>query len=122
MIPYSLDAGRHQSVHAASAFLPASAGRASMAIRKRGATAKAAKPVASESKRPTKQQRMIDMLRRPEGATIPQLSKAFGWEPHTVRGAISGALKKKLGLRVVSEKAERGRVYRINEGTAKRAA
>ena len=93
-----------------------------MATRKRGATAKTAKPVASGSKRRTKQQRMIGMLRRPEGATILQLSKAFGWEPHTVRGAISGALKKKLGLCVVSEKAERGRVYRINEDTAKRAA
>lgn len=93
-----------------------------MAIRKRGATGKAAKPVASASKRRTKQQRMIDMLRRPEGATIPQLSKAFGWEPHTVRGAISGALKKKLGLRVITEKADRGRIYRISDSTAKRAA
>jgi hypothetical protein len=93
-----------------------------MATRKREAAAKAAKPVGSGSQRRTKQQRMIEMLRRPAGATIPQLSKAFGWEPHTVRGAISGALKKKLGLRVISEKGERGRIYRIGEIPAKHAA
>ena len=87
-----------------------------MATRKRSARAQAAKPAASVSKLRTKQQRMIDMLRRPEGATIPQLSKAFGWEQHTVRGAISGALKKKLGLSVTSTKEERGRVYRIRAG------
>ena len=87
-----------------------------MAARKRSARAQAAKPAGSASKLRTKQQRMIDMLRRPEGATIPQLSKAFGWEQHTVRGAICGALKKKLGLSVTSTKEERGRVYRIRAG------
>jgi hypothetical protein len=71
-----------------------------MATRKHWAEAQAAKAVAS--KRCTKQQRMIDLLRRPDGATLLQLSKTFGWEPHTVRGAISGALKKKLGLSVLS--------------------
>ena len=54
------------------------------------------------------------MLEAPEGATIQQVVDATGWQPHTVRGAIAGALKKKLGLNVVSEKIEgRGRVYRI---------
>jgi hypothetical protein len=53
------------------------------------------------------------MLHRPDGATIPQMSKAFGWEPHTVRGAISGALRKRLGLPVISTKEVRGRVYRL---------
>ena len=54
------------------------------------------------------------MLRRREGATIAQMVEAAGWQPHTVRGAIAGALKKKLGLTVTSEKAEGpGRVYRI---------
>ena len=92
-----------------------------MATRKRRLVARAAKPVTSGSRRRTKQQRMIDMLRRPEGATIPQLSKAFGWEPHTVRGAISGALKKKLGLTVTSTKEERSRVYRIPTGNESHA-
>jgi DNA-binding MarR family transcriptional regulator len=48
----------------------------------------------------TKQARMIEMLRRPEGATVEQIVAATGWQHHTIRGAISGALKKKLGLTV----------------------
>jgi hypothetical protein len=64
----------------------------------------------------TKQAALIDMLRRKEGATIDQVVEATGWQRHTVRGAISGALKKKLGLTVSSEKIEVGeRVYRITE-------
>jgi DNA-binding MarR family transcriptional regulator len=48
----------------------------------------------------TKQALMIDLLKRPEGATIEQIAEATGWQNHTIRGAISGALKKKLGLTV----------------------
>jgi hypothetical protein len=62
------------------------------------------------------------MLRQPKGATIDDIVGATKWQRHTVRGMIAGALKKKLGLRVVAEKAERGRVYRISDSTAKRAA
>ena len=62
----------------------------------------------------TKQALLIEMLQRPEGATIEEIVEAFGWQPHTVRGAIAGALKKKLGLNVESDKEEgRGRIYRI---------
>lgn len=65
-------------------------------------------------RRGSKQALLIEMLEAPEGATIQQVVDATGWQPHTVRGAIAGALKKKLGLNVVSEKVEgRGRVYRI---------
>jgi len=54
------------------------------------------------------------MLKRAGGATIDEVVKALGWQPHTVRGAMAGALKKKLGLKIESEKIEeRGRVYRI---------
>ena len=54
------------------------------------------------------------MLQRPEGATIAEVVEATGWQPHTVRGALAGALKKRLGLTIVSEKVEgRGRVYRL---------
>ena len=54
------------------------------------------------------------MLKSPDGATIEEIVKKFDWQAHTVRGAIAGALKKKLGLNVQSEKVEgRGRVYRI---------
>jgi hypothetical protein len=62
----------------------------------------------------TKQEHLIAMLRRPNGATIDEIISATGWQAHTVRGAISGALKRKLGLDVTSEKVEgRGRVYRV---------
>ena len=62
----------------------------------------------------TKEALLIDMLRRPEGATIAQIMAATGWQAHTCRGAFAGALKKKRGLTVISEKRERGeRIYRI---------
>jgi hypothetical protein len=62
----------------------------------------------------TKQEALIAMLKRPEGAGIDEIAAEFGWAKHTVRGAIAGALKKKLGLEVTSEKVEgRGRVYNI---------
>ena len=62
----------------------------------------------------TKQATLIAMLRAPDGATIAEIMDATGWQPHTVRGAMSGALKKKLGLEVTSEKVEdRGRVYKL---------
>ncbi len=62
----------------------------------------------------SKQAKLIEMLKRPDGATIDEIVKKFEWQPHTVRGAIAGALKKKLGLVVQSDKIEgRGRVYRI---------
>ena len=63
--------------------------------------------------RASKQAAVIVLLRRPEGATIDEIRAATGWQPHTVRGMFSGALKKKLGLAVVPTKEERGRVYRI---------
>jgi hypothetical protein len=62
----------------------------------------------------TKLAKLEGMLRRSEGATIAQIAKALDWQLHSVRGAISGSLKKKQGLTVVAEKAADGeRVYRI---------
>ena len=62
----------------------------------------------------TKQALMIDLLKRKKGATIEAIVAATGWQPHSVRGAISGTLKKKLGLAVTSERVGDGsRVYRI---------
>ena len=70
--------------------------------------------VAPSPRTGTKQEKLISMLRTPEGASIDEIVAATGWQPHTIRGAIAGALKKKLGLMVTSEKVEgRGRVYRI---------
>src|SRR5438552_8720683 len=69
----------------------------------------------SDAKRPSKQDAVIAMLRRPEGATVDEVASATVWQRHTVRRVISGTLKKKLGLTVASAKEERGRVYRIAE-------
>jgi hypothetical protein len=66
----------------------------------------------------TKQAVLIELLRRAEGATLPQMTEATGWQVHTVRGAMAGALKKKLGLEITSEKQTgTDRVYRITTPT-----
>ncbi|MBK5932448.1 uncharacterized protein DUF3489 [Rhodovulum imhoffii] len=71
-------------------------------------------PKARTPRTGTKQAKLIEMLRADGGATIDEIVAATGWQPHTVRGAFAGALKKKLGLEVTSEKVEgRGRVYSL---------
>ena len=66
----------------------------------------------------TKQAVLIELLSRAEGATLPQMTEATGWQVHTVRGAMAGALKKKLGLEITSEKhTGTDRVYRITDPT-----
>jgi hypothetical protein len=70
-------------------------------------------PQSSRSKR-TKQARLVAMLARPRGATVEQICRALGWQPHTVRGAIAGTVKKKLSLRVkTTRNADGTRTYRI---------
>jgi hypothetical protein len=62
----------------------------------------------------TKLAQLEAMLRRSNGATIEQMSKSLAWQAHSVRGAMSGALKKKLGLTITNEKTDDGRrLYRI---------
>jgi Protein of unknown function (DUF3489) len=78
-------------------------GAATRAKRKARASAKPGKAAPGEKPTPrvgTKQAQMIELLKRPEGATVEQIAAATGWQHHTIRGAISGALKKKLGLTV----------------------
>ena len=61
---------------------------------------------------------MIELLKRPDGATLNQLVEVTGWQAHTVRGAMAGALKKKLGLNIESEKTDgQERKYRITTTT-----
>ena len=62
----------------------------------------------------SKRSRLIAMLRAPAGGTIDQLTKLTGWQPHTVRGTISGTLRKRLKLNVTCV----AHVYRIVEGRA----
>ena len=87
------------------------------AARTKGAAKpKAAAKSASTPRAESKQSQLIAMLKRPDGATIAEVVETLAWQPHTVRGAIAGALKKKLGLKVESEKVDdRGRVYRLTE-------
>jgi hypothetical protein len=62
----------------------------------------------------TKQATLIALLRRKDGADLDEIAEATGWQKHTIRGAISGALKKKLGLEVTSTRDQQGRrIYRI---------
>jgi hypothetical protein len=71
-------------------------------------------PAPVQRRKGTKQETLIEMLRAEGGATIDEIVEATGWQAHTVRGAMSGALKKKLGLTITSEKIEgRGRTYMI---------
>jgi hypothetical protein len=63
----------------------------------------------------TKHARLIKMLEAPDRANIAEIVAATDWQPHTIRGAISGVLKKNLGLNFASEKTgNRGRVYKIH--------
>ena len=80
----------------------------------RKAKSRASRTAAPRSRDGSKLAQLIAMLRRAKGATIDEIAEALSWQPHTVRGAIAGALKKKLGLEVLSDKVEgRGRIYRI---------
>ena len=63
----------------------------------------------------SKAAKIIDLLKRPNGATLAEIIKATNWQAHSVRGFISGSLGKKMGLTVVSAKRENGeRVYSIS--------
>lgn len=112
-----------EALPAASGTKPASGGTKAKPGK---TTAKAPKPrqkpavadrTAKAERKPrtdTKQAKLIAMLKAKGGATVEEIAAAFGWQSHTVRGAVYGALKKKLGLDIVSEKIQnRGRVYRI---------
>ena len=66
-----------------------------------------------KSARDPKQAKIITLLQRPDGATIEELVTATGWQPHSLRGTLSGALKKRLGFTITSEATARGRLYRI---------
>jgi hypothetical protein len=70
----------------------------------------------------TKRARIIAMLRIPAGATIAAIMNATGWQQHSVRGFLAGVVRRKLGLNLISEPTDAGRIYRIKDGKASGAA
>lgn len=110
---------------------PANAAAASTAPKPTGArppatasppskSAKRANAIAKRQKKETsvrpgsKTAKILCLLKRPSGASVTELRKATGWQPHSVRDFLSGTLKKKMGLRVHSAKRDSGeRFYRI---------
>jgi hypothetical protein len=66
----------------------------------------------------TKHARVIAMLRKPAGATITAIMAITDWQQHSVRGFLAGVVRKKLGLNLVSDQTDKGRIYRIKEGRA----
>jgi hypothetical protein len=69
----------------------------------------------------TKHAKVVAMLRDRAGTTIPAIMAATGWQQHSVRGFLAGVVRKRLGLKLVSEPGESGRVYRIIDDTASTA-
>jgi hypothetical protein len=97
---------------------PSRAPKRGQADKPTGLTEKAKRAVpakkATPPERGTKTAKILALLKRPGGASLQQLSKATGWQAHSVRGFLSGTLKKKMGLRVTSTKVIDGdRTYRI---------
>jgi len=84
-----------------------------MPKRKKTVARKTPSPKAASTKSHTKQDQLLALLRRPQGTTIEHAAKTLDWQPHSVRGIISGVLKKRLGLTITSEKEDGGRVYRV---------
>jgi hypothetical protein len=80
------------------------------------------KPPAPATRSSTKHDRIIAMLRTPAGVTLASLVAATGWQQHSVRGFLAGVVRKKLGLNLVSEIGDKGRVYRIMDRKASAAA
>jgi hypothetical protein len=70
----------------------------------------------------TKHARIIAMLKKPAGVTIAAIMAATDWQQHSVRSFLAGVVRKKLGLNLVSDQTDKGRVYRIKDGRASPAA
>ncbi len=84
-----------------------------VAPKKAGTRNKASRRARPAGRDNTKTAKVIALLQQPEGATLKAIMRATGWLTHSVRGFVSGQLKKKLGLKVRSSKRDGERVYSI---------
>ena len=77
-----------------------------------------AKSAPTTKRSSTKQETVLGMLRQPNGTTVAAITKATGWQQHSVRGFLAGVVKKKLKLKLKSEMVDDGRVYSIAKAGA----
>jgi hypothetical protein len=99
---------------------PKAANRSNVRKSVKTASRKRSVPASSRStaEPDTKHARIIAMLRKPAGTTIAAIMAATDWQPHSVRGFLAGVVRKTLGLNLVSELTDKGRVYRIKDRNA----
>ena len=95
---------------------PARTGKARSASKVHANAARSRTAGHHQTRANSKQARVLALLARSSGATISTLMRSTGWQPHTVRGFLTAVVRKKLGLRLESEKTDGERVYRIVAG------
>jgi hypothetical protein len=90
------------------------------ALKALASTQRAKQPAGSKptAKSASKQDTVLSLLRHANGTTVPAIAKATGWQAHSVRGFLAGVVKKKLNLKLESEKLGKERVYRIAKSAA----